>query len=641
MRRETKRAVLKRNQRQAPEKIPDHIYTYLFPDGRPSHMKWRWDEPKRFTQVALDGTPGLPTETWPLYGDQGLSEGLHVLVVEGEKQVDRTVELDDRLDQIPIRAITAGSASDLRNHAVEIAARLGELKPRSITLWPDNDEAGLAAMRSVHSALQKQGIAHATIQPAALGLPIKGDLIDYVTAGNSLATLVARQTGTLEAEPVAALVAKSIVGAGSLIWGRELRAISEDNARAVWYEEYRALPTQRQLQEFLALLRIKLKTDSHTISSRLYTNEQVTWWRPNSGPAIQISAQGLSPSEDPPGIFLQTPDDGRHVDASVDLDGSGRDLEELLSPWELSDTQIAMITGWLVCAMGNLQTPILFLKSPAGTGKTTLARWLLGVIEPMTPELKPQQLADERQFALSLMKYPVALIDNASRVASSIEDTLSQLVTGYSVSLRPLYTDTEKGMFLRRAVIVTTTNWDIYKGDLHSRTVTVPLKPRGHGYADDRSMQRRYMPLIPKIRGHIMSLLSIYYQRRDQFSNNTDFRVGDFGIALASLGYDTAELAALESVDRAEGASNDSKVEALVEMWQEEASVSFIKYSKDICDLWREYGCEDIPAVKSNKTPRWFATKGPFFADYGFKVEPWRDAHGRGYRFVRIERSTG
>lgn len=639
MRREQRRSALKRNQ-TAPNKLPDQIYTYLFPDGRPSHMKWRWDEPKRFVQVGLDSSYGLPADSWPLYGDQGLAQGLHIVVVEGEKLVDRTVELDDRLDQIPIRAITAGSAADLRNHAVEIAARLGELKPKSIALWPDNDETGLAAMRSVHSALQTQGIAHAVIQPAGLGLPLKGDLIDYLAAGNSLATLIARQTGSLESEPVATLVAKSIVGAGSLIWGREIRALGEDIARAVWFEEYRALPTQRQLQEFLALLRIKLKTDSLVVSPRTYTNEQVSWWRPNSGPAIQISAQGLSLSEDPPGIFLQTPDDGRHVDTSVDLDGAGRDLEELLSPWELADNQIAVITGWLVCAMGGLQTPILFMSSPAGTGKTTLARWLLRVIEPMEPELRPKQLADERQFTLTLMKYPVALIDNVSRVESSTEDTLSQLVTGYTASLRPLYSDTEKGMFLRRGLIITTTNWDPYKGDFHSRLVVVKPKPRGLGYTDDRSMQRRYSPLVPKVRGHIMSLLSIYYQNRERYAGNTDFRVGDFGTVLASLGYNTAELAAQESVDRADVASNDAKVEALAEMWKEEASAWVIKYTKEILDYWREYGCEDIPSAMSPRLTKWFATKGPFFENYGFRAEKYRDARGRGYKFVKIERSA-
>lgn len=639
MRRETKRATIQ-HQRQAPEKIPDHIYTYLFPDGRPSHMKWRWDQPKRFIQVGIDGEPGLPADSWPLYGDQGLAEGLHIFVVEGEKKVDRAVELDDRLDQVSIRALTAGSAADLRNHAVEIAARLGELKPKSICLWPDNDETGLAAMRSVHSALQKQGIAHAVIQPAALGLPLKGDLVDYVQAGNSLASLVARQTGTLESEPVTALVAKSIVVAGSLIWGREIHAISEDNARAIWYEEYRALPTQRQLQEFLALLRIKARTDSVVVSPRAYTNEQVTWWRPNSGPAIQISAKGLSLSEDPPGVFLLTPDDGRHVDASVDLDGSARDLEALISPWELTDTEIAMITGWLVCAMGGLQTPILFMKSPAGTGKTTLARFLLSVIEPMCPEIRPRQLSDERHFALGLMKYPVALIDNASRVDSAVEDTLSQLVTGYTASIRPLYSDTEKAMFLRRGIIVTTTNWDVYKGDLASRMVVVQPTPRGQGHADDRSMQRRFMPLIPKVRGYVMSLLAIYYQRRAEFPENTHFRIGDLGVVFATLGYDSEMLAHDESMARAEVVSgNDPWLEAMVEMWKDEASVSYMKTTLEVLRWMTDYGCQNVPAEKSPKLARWFAEKSPFFLDYGFQVERVMN-NPRGYRFKRIESAS-
>lgn len=637
---EFKRSRLK-NLRPAPASLPDLMYTYVFPDGRPSHMKWRWNQPKRFSQVGLDGSPGLPESSYPIYGDYGLAENLHILVVEGEKCVDRVRELDDALDQIPIRALTCGSAADLRNHAIDLAARLGELKPKSLCLWPDNDEPGLGAMRAVHLALQKQGLTHAMIQPAALGLPLKGDLVDYADQGNSLATLIARQTGVLEAEPVQELVRQlKVTKDGRVIFPdtRDLVAVSEEQGRAIWDHSYHTLPSQRQLQEFLAKLRTKSHFDAVNLSPRVYTNEQQTWWRPNSGPAIRISAQGLSLDEDPPDAFLLTPDDGRHVDTSVDLDGEIRHLTELLSPWDLTDTEHAMITGWLVCAMGGLQTPILFMRSAAGTGKTTLARFLLSVIEPMAPELRPRQLSDERHFALGLMKYPVALIDNVSRVESAVEDTLSQLVTGYTASIRPLYTDQEFSMFLRRGVIITTTNWDIYKGDLASRTVVVEPQRRTQGYLDDRSMQRQFAPLIPKVRGYIMNLLAIYYAKRLEIQSPLHFRIGDLGKVFAALGYDVDMLAHEESRARAEVvSSNDPWLEAFVELWREEAAISFVKTTLEVLRWMTDYGCQNVPAEKSPKLARWFAEKSPFFADYGFEVERVMN-NPRGYRFRRIEK---
>lgn len=629
-------------------RIPSHpspltatIYTYLWPDGKPSHVKLRWGDgdQKQILQSDLDFSFRLPEKTYPIYGDYNLADGLHLVVVEGEKNVERISALDDDLDGISILAVTCGSVADIKKHATELCARLGELHPASITLWPDNDEPGLAAMRSVHLALNNQGLVHSLIRPAELGLPLKGDVCDFADQNQSLSALIAKANGTLESDAVEALLAKTIVTRGWMVYpdGRDLSAISEENAKAIWYDAYRSLPNSKQLQEYLARVRLKSMREPVTISPRVYTNEQVTWWRPNQGLPYRISAEGIVLDADPPGVFLLTPDDGRHVDTSVDASGTSHHLEELLQPWILSDTEIAMITGWLVCAMGSLQTPILFMKSGAGTGKTTLARFLLSVVEPMSPELRSRVLRDERHFAIGLMKYPVALIDNVSRVESEVEDTLSQLVTGYTASIRPLYSDTETAMFLRRGIIITTTNWDIYKGDLASRTIVVEPKRRQAAYADDRYMQRRYTPLIPKIRNYIMGLLAVYYRQRVQHQNNTHFRVGDLGVVFACLGYDTAILAQQESLARSNVvSSNDPWLEAMVELWREEDSISYVKTTKEVLDWMESYGCQGVPAEKSPRLARWFAEKSPFFIDYGFTVERVM-TNPRGYRFVRVE----
>jgi hypothetical protein len=639
-----KQAQRRRPDRQAPEKVPDHIWTYVFPDGNPSHMKWRWDEPKRFIQVPIGGSPGdpLPSERWALYGDFRLQEGAHIVVVEGEKVVDRVAQLADSLEQVPIIAITAGSAADTSNRKVEIAARLGQLKPKSITLWPDNDEPGSTAMRALHQELSRQNLTHATVPVAELGLPIKGDLVDYADAGNSLATLIARQTGSLEQEPILELVRKTLVTPGQMALPdiRQLHSISDDNGQMFWWATYHQLPSARQLKEYLAAIRQKSSTSPLTPGPRSYTNERVTWWRPaNQGQVYRIEASGIDPySDDPPGVFLYAPDDGRHVDTSVDLHGSKTDLDTLLSIWELTDLERAMIEGWLVCAMGGLQTPILFMRSPAATGKSTLARFLLQIVEPMCPELDSKVTQDARQFAMQLLNHPVAMIDNVSRMESDVEDMLSRLVTGYTVSVRPLYSDRLVTTFLRRAMILTTTNYDIYKGDLASRTVVLQPSRKTQGYFSDRYVQATFTPIIPKVRGYVMKLLQSYFAKRESIQEDTiAFRIGDLGVVFATLGYNTSELAALESTQRSEVvSSNDAWLEAMVELWKDEASISFVKTTQEVLKWLREFGCENIPAEKSPKLARWFAQKSPFFLDYGFEVERVMN-NPRGYRFRRIE----
>lgn len=617
------------------------MYTYMWPDGRPSHIKLRWGDgdEKKILQTDLDFAFRLPEETYPIYGDYQLGEGLHLLVVEGEKGVEAVTGVHDDLHGVAIRAITCGGASDIKKHATELTARLGQLRPATITLWPDNDEPGFAAMRAIHLALNHQNLAHSIIKPAELGLPLKGDVVDFLDANGSLAALLAQQVGSPEDDPVGEMVKRTAVTGSYLIYpdDNRLNAINEYHCRAIWWIAFGSLPTQKQLQEFVARLYVKAHDNPLVPSPRCYTNERVTWWRPQAkGKAYRISADGVELDNDPEGIYLLAMDDGRHVDTSVDPEGSRADLEELLSPWTLSTTEVAMIEGWLVCAMGGLQTPILFMRSPAATGKTTLARFLLSVVEPMCPELEAKAVQDPRHFAISLMTTPVALIDNVSRMDSSVEDMLSRLVTGYTASVRPLYSDELVHMFMRRGIIITTTSWDIYKGDLASRTVVVEPQKREAGNAPDRYVQARYMPLIPKVRNYIMGLLVTYYQRRDQFQHNAHFRIGDLGVVFACLGYDTSELARQESLARSEVvAMEDWRVQAIVDMWTAADSEMIFFATQEINDHFKSEGIEVWPD-KSPRLARWFAEKAPFFIDHGFTVERVVNINPRGYRLRRV-----
>lgn len=628
------------------------IYTYIRPDGSVSHLKFRWGDghDKLIRQTSLDFDWVRPADAYPIYGDFGLTreQPTHIVVVEGEKCVDRIDQLGDSLAGSSIRAITCGSNSELRKYAVELVGVLGQLHPLSITLWPDNDEPGLAAMRHVHVELQRASLAHSLISPAELGLPLKGDVCDYADAGGSLSVLLAKQTGTLEHEPVRELVEETVVTRdGHFMWpmARVPTAIKEDYMDALWQHKYGALPKTNQRRELIAGLISKGRNNPAQVRSRVFTNEQVTWWRPEpTGQCYRISAEGIELDNDPPGIFLAVPsDDGRHTSTDVDLAGERNDLIELLSIWSFSDTELAMIEGWLVCAMGSLSTPILFIKSAAGTGKTTLARWLAAIIEPFASEPPARIMRDERHFLRQVMAHPVVVIDNVSRVESAVEDTLSQLVTGAAFSIRPLYEDRLVELFLRRAVILTTTNYDIYKGDLASRTVVLEPARKTHGYFSDRELQKRVAHLFPKVRGYVMKLLATYFQKRgDYIEPNIPFRIGDLGMVFATLGYDTDALAQQESMARSAVVSiNDPWLESIVELWKEEDSIYVFKTTREIHQWMLDYGCVDAPPEKSPRLPRWFAEKAPFFADYGFSVERWMQ-NPRGYKFRRIElaRST-
>src|SRR4029077_12620251 len=130
---------------------------------------------------------------------------------------------------------------------------------------------------------------------------LKGDVVDFLDAGGSLATVVAAHTGVLASEPVQTLLAQTIVTTGFMVYpgSRNLHSINEENGKAVWLKAYGSLPSTKQLQEYLGWLRNKADESPTTISPRVYTNEQQTWWKPNQGPAYRISAEGVVEDDDP------------------------------------------------------------------------------------------------------------------------------------------------------------------------------------------------------------------------------------------------------------------------------------------------------------------------------------------------------
>ena len=114
------------------------------------------------------GRPTRPANGWPLYVppyplvDTGLT-----FVTEGEGCADA-------LARLGIAAITSGSCT---------SAEVGDwssLKGRSVRVWPDNDTQGRKYADDVVSKLRALGCDVGMLDVASLGLPDKGDCVDWL-----------------------------------------------------------------------------------------------------------------------------------------------------------------------------------------------------------------------------------------------------------------------------------------------------------------------------------------------------------------------------------------------------------------------------------------------------------------------------
>jgi len=111
-----------------------------------------------------------PPKPWPLYNRGRVAMTDTVLVVEGEKTVHA-------LHTLGVVATTSPAGAGAAEHA-----DWTPLAGKTVTLWPDNDDAGIAHMKDVARMLDRFDPAPRVswIDPQALDLPDKGDAVDYI-----------------------------------------------------------------------------------------------------------------------------------------------------------------------------------------------------------------------------------------------------------------------------------------------------------------------------------------------------------------------------------------------------------------------------------------------------------------------------
>lgn len=164
---------------------PAYVYPYHKPDGTLAFEVLRYEKPGHKKAIRTRGTfdPTL------LYNAANALEYDTVFVVEGEKCVDALMA--------PIVGLSGvcnpGGAGKWRDEHSKA------LQGKKVIILPDNDEPGQA-----HAAQVAQSVSPyaASVKIINLpGLPLKGDLVDWLAAGNDPAIIVDLMDATPTYEP--------------------------------------------------------------------------------------------------------------------------------------------------------------------------------------------------------------------------------------------------------------------------------------------------------------------------------------------------------------------------------------------------------------------------------------------------------
>jgi hypothetical protein len=169
-----------------------------------------------------------------------------------------------------------------------------------------------------------------------------------------------------------------------------------------------------------------------------------------------------------------------------------------------------MLRAWLVMALlPDLPVPILSLTGTQGSGKTSLGRAVIALVDPSPSPLRtPPRVADDWHTVAAASR--VIGLDNVSSIQGWFSDLLCRTVTGDGAAKRQLYTDDEVHVTnFRRAIVLTSIDPGGLRGDLGERLMPIELdaitstRRRTEAELDEQLKHR-----MPRILGGLLDLVA-------------------------------------------------------------------------------------------------------------------------------------
>jgi hypothetical protein len=179
---------------------------------------------------------------------------------------------------------------------------------------------------------------------------------------------------------------------------------------------------------------------------------------------------------------------------------------------------------------------VLWISGPHGSAKTTMAEFILGLVDPDQDPLKnPPE--DVKDLASVLKSYHATILDNVTKIEKWLSDALCQVSTGGALTKRALYTDFEltTARFNSR-IIITSLGTPKIEADLNERTLFIYPDPVEEAARKSKvAVDLQYKELKPWIFGgvlrtvtEVLKILPDIYQEAEDWPHKP--RMLDFAI---------------------------------------------------------------------------------------------------------------
>jgi len=214
-------------------------------------------------------------------------------------------------------------------------------------------------------------------------------------------------------------------------------------------------------------------------------------------------------------------------------------LTKFSSLWDIlsiAEESKPLVTAWLLsCLVPTGDKPILVLSAPKGSGKSTIARFLVNLIDSTKSALLPA-VGDRRGFAVQSRHRWIFAYDNLTHLTTEQQDAMCCASTGAGYLERMLFTDSDVTFVeYRRPQILTSVDLVPTRSDLLDRCLLVKVKPLPTG---DRKTNEELQQLFDAnhgaILGELLDLLSIALGNLDSINQPLQRMASFHKLALAA-----------------------------------------------------------------------------------------------------------
>jgi hypothetical protein len=197
-----------------------------------------------------------------------------------------------------------------------------------------------------------------------------------------------------------------------------------------------------------------------------------------------------------------------------------------------TDDDFALVKAWVLGALRPTGPyPVIWLKGPQGSAKTTTSKVLRQLLDPNQAAMRPLP-KEERDFMIAASNSRLLALDNMSHLPDWASDSLCRITTGAGFATREMYSDTEETLFnVICPVIINGIDEVMTRGDLIDRTLVVELAeiPK-----DSRLTEKEFWSLFeqyrPGILGYFLNALQAAMSNLDSVKLDRLPRMADFAL---------------------------------------------------------------------------------------------------------------